>query len=276
MSDPRRTPVNSRVAAAHLAVRKPGVVPVTGYPRQVVVSVADLLLRPGGLRVRQLIWGDEVQVYETRNGVSFVQAKKDGYVGYVPESALASGEPATHWVRTAGTHAYSAPDFKAPELRGLSLGSRLRATDISGRFVQTSHGFVPNAHLADLNAPVSDPVDVAELLLGTPYLWGGNSRWGIDCSGLVQAAFLACGCDCPGASDQQEAELGVVLPDGTPPERGDLLFWNGHVAIVRDKDTLLHANVHHMAVALEPLVAAIERIAAQGDGPVTTHKRVLI
>ncbi len=274
MTDPRRTPVNARVAAAHLADRFPDREPVSGDTRQVAVSVIDLLRNPGGPRDRQLLWGDEVRVYETRQGQSFIQSAKDGYVGYVPEAALRAPEVATHRVAAAATHAYSAPDIKAPELRGLSFGSRLRVIGSKGEFVQTAHGFVPKPHLADLGRPATDPVGVAELFLGTPYLWGGNSRWGIDCSGLVQAAFLACGCPCPGDSDQQQAELGDLLPDDTPPERGDLLFWKGHVALLRDRDTLLHANAHHMAVVLEPLLPALERIAAQGDGVVTANKRV--
>ncbi|MGB1209466.1 MAG: C40 family peptidase, partial [Paracoccaceae bacterium] len=142
-----------------------------------------------------------------------------------------------------------------------------------GRFAQTSLGHIPTQHLAPLPHAFPDPAAVAELFLGTPYLWGGNSRWGIDCSGLVQAAFLACGIPCPGDSDQQQAALGPRLPPQTPKQRGDLLFWRGHVAWVVDAQTLLHANAHHMAVAHEPIETAILRIAAQGDGPMTAHIR---
>jgi cell wall-associated NlpC family hydrolase len=117
-------------------------------------------------------------------------------------------------------------------------------------------------------------VAVAELFLGTPYLWGGNSRWGLDCSGLVQAGLLACGLACPGDSGDQERELGTAPPEGTPAQRGDLLFWRGHVAWVSGDNMLLHANAHHMAVVFEPMDQAIARIEAQGDGPVTAHKRL--
>ena len=118
-----------------------------------------------------------------------------------------------------------------------------------------------------------EPVDVAALFLGVPYLWGGNSHSGIDCSGLVQAAYLACGRACPGDASHQEAAFGPALPPGTPPNRGDLLFWKGHVALVYDPDTLLHANAYRMAVNYEPLSFAVERIAAKGEGPVTSHRR---
>ena len=121
---------------------------------------------------------------------------------------------------------------------------------------------------------MTDPVAVAELFLGTHYLWGGNSRFGVDCSGLVQAGLLACGIACPGDSGDQERALGEDLPEDTPAKRGDLLFWKGHVAWVAGENLLLHANAYHMAVAFEPMDKAIARIISQGDGPVTSHKRL--
>ncbi|MBE1285112.1 MAG: NLP/P60 hydrolase [Rhodobacteraceae bacterium] len=275
MNDARRTPINDRVIAADLSPdMAEGRETVSGLPRQIAVPVANLLRHPDGPRDRQLVWGEDVLVFETRNGWSFVQAVKDRYVGYVQDTALGAASNSTHWVSAPATHLYEAADFKSPDLAALSFGSRVRVNQGQGKFSETLAGHIPTEHLSPLPARRPDPVEVAELFLGTPYLWGGNSRWGIDCSGLVQAACLACGVTCPGDSDQQESELGTVLPDGTPPQRGDLLFWKGHVAWLCDEQTLIHANVHHMAVALEPLGSAIERIKAQGDGPVTAHKRL--
>ncbi len=271
MSDPRQTPANARVAAAYLADAAPGLRPVTGHPMQVLRPVVDLLRAPDGARDRQLLWGETVDCYEDHQGFSYVQSRKDGYVGYLPSDALGPQKAATHWVAAPATHLYTTADMKSPDRHMLSFGSQLTALAETGRFLETSEGFVPREHLRPLGRHLDDPVAAAALFLGTPYLWGGNSRSGIDCSGLVQAALLACGQDCPGDSDQQESTVGRAA-EGSP-QRGDLLFWKGHVALVADADTILHANAHHMAVRYEPMQAAIARIQEQGDGPVTAHRR---
>lgn len=280
MTDARRTARTETFAADHLGPDLIGSRQVvTGRPAQIGVPVADLLRAPGGPRDRQLLLGDEVMVYDNPAGpgeACFVQAAKDGYVGYLDPSALTAQSPPTHWFSARASHAYCAPDFKSPDRLALSLGSRVTVLSETGRFAETPFGFIPLQHLTPLSHQASDPVELAQSLLGCPYLWGGNSVWGIDCSGLIQIACLASGIPCAGDSDQQEAELGTLLPEGTTPQRGDLLFWMGHVAWVFDANTLLHANVHHMAVAFEPLSEAVHRIEQQGDGPVTAHKRLLI
>jgi len=242
---------------------------------QIIRPVVDLLSRPEGPRERQLIWGDVVSVEKEQNGWAQVTSAKDGYVGSVPSTALGALVEATHWVSAVATHAYTQPDFKSSDLRSLSFGSHVQVLEQDERFAETPDGFIPAPHLAPIDSMPSDPVAVAELFLGTPYLWGGNSRLGIDCSGLVQASLLACGIPCPGDSGPQERALGNYAPPAASGyKRGDLLFWKGHVAFVRDSETLIHANAHHMAVAVEPLQPAIDRILAQGDGPVTAHKRL--
>ena len=274
MSDPRLTPANGRVAAEHLRGKVEAAQFTKGAARQLLIPVADLLRAPEGHRDRQVMSGETVTLYEDRDGWSFVQLTRDGYVGYLRSEDLGEGPEVTHQVTARSTHVYSEPDFKSPERHALSHLSRVCVQSEEGRFAQTPGGYIPRAHLGPVTDKASDPVAVAELYLGTPYLWGGNSAFGIDCSGLIQAGCLACGIPCPGDSDQQQDALGTPFGDNTQYRRGDLLFWNGHVAWVADPETLLHANVHHMAVAYEPLEEAIARIEQQGDGPVTARKRL--
>lgn len=273
--DRRLTPANARVAAAHLKGRVEAASYVAGWQQRVILPVADLCRAPEGARERQLLMGDAVTVFEDRQGWAFVQAKKDGYVGYVASAGLADGAAPTHWVAVPSGHIYSAPDLKAPELTGLVFGNGVTCVAHMPRYHETANGgFIAKPHLWPFDKRFSDPVTVAQLHFGAPYLWGGNSIHGIDCSGLVQASMLACGIDCPGDSDMQQAALGEMLEDSEPLRRGDLLFWKGHVAMAVDHETLIHANAHHMAVAYEPADHAIRRIQAQGEGPVIARKRL--
>ncbi|MEE4348262.1 MAG: NlpC/P60 family protein [Paracoccaceae bacterium] len=271
--DRRLTPANGRVAALSLQGQVEAARFVEGWTRLVTPAVVALRDAPKGRRDRELLRGEAVTVYEDHEGWSFVQAARDGYVGYLPTGALHEGQAPDLRVRVRATHAYEKADIKSPDLVGFSFGSRLRHMGQEGRFILTDAGYVPAAHLAPVGVVEDDPVAVATLLLGTPYLWGGNSAFGIDCSGLVQAACLACGLACPGDSDLQAAGLGAPVTDGSPPRRGDLLFWKGHVAWVSGPETILHANAHHMAVAFEGLAEALTRIEAQGGGAVTAHRR---
>lgn len=274
MSDRRLTPANERVAAENLRGTVTAQEYVKGAVRRLSVPVADLMNAPQGKRERQVVSGEGQIVYEDRDGWSFVALERDGYVGYVRSDQLHEGDTPTHRVATRTTHIYPDPDLKTPERHALSHMSQVRVLGEVNRFAQTPEGFIPKTHLTPLDQYETDPVKVSELYLGTPYLWGGNSGAGIDCSGLVQAGCLACGITCPGDSDLQEAELGETLSDDAPLRRGDLLFWKGHVAWVADPDTILHANAFHMAVTFEPMQDAINRIEAQGDGPVTARKRL--
>lgn len=257
MSDPRLTPdptqIQQRIA------------------RQISVPLCDLCRTPDGPRDRQLLFGAAVTQLGTQNGWSYVQAELDGYVGYVRSDALQTPGVPTHSVSAPVTRAYRDPDFKSPDQLALSHLSHITALSESAEYIEMSHGFIPRRHLAALPLAATDPAAIAQHYLGTDYLWGGNSRWGIDCSGLIQAALTACGLPCPGDSNMQRT-LGA---DAAPPyRRNDLLFWNGHVALVTDPDTLIHANAGSMDTRFEPIADATVRIAAIGDGPITAHRRL--
>lgn len=272
--DRRLTAANGRVAALHLQGQVQADHYTAGLPRRTVHAVTDLRRSPAGPRDRQLLFGAAVTAFEDQAGWSFVQQDRDGYVGYVLTHALGPALAPTHHVATAATHLYAAEDYKSPDLMALSFGTRVTVTAERRRFWETPDGYIPKPHLWPLDKPFADPVTVAQLHFGVPYLWGGNSVRGIDCSGLVQAAVSACGLPCPADSDMQRDGLGTVLAPDAPPRRGDLWFWQGHVGMVVDPDTLIHANAHHMAVAYEPLTHATLRIAAQGNGGVISRKRL--
>ncbi len=271
MSDPRLTPANGRAALERLRgqVDAPRFVP--GEAARVTVPLSDLCRSPGGARDRQLLWGEAVTVIDRQDGWAFVEAARDGYCGYLREVYLGPARPATHRVTAPATHLYPEPRVQAHETAALSFGALLTVNGGSGQFVSTPDGFVPAQHVRPLAKVFDDPVYVAGLFLGTPYLWGGNSRDGIDCSGLVQAAWLACGRACPGDSDLQQS-LGRPLADDVPHARGDLIFWPGHVAIMADEARVLHATGHAMAVVLEDLTEATARIAALGHGIVVRRR----
>ena len=226
---------------------------------------------PNGARDRQVLCGETVSILATSKGWYYVQTAKDGYCGYVFNTDLGSMGIATHTISAPATHVYSAADLKSREQFSLTFGSRISAAEIGTKFVETEQGFIPIQHIKPIDDRSADPAEIAKLFLGTPYLWGGNSRWGIDCSGLVQAALLACGIPCPGDSDQQMT-LGTKATGAW--QRNDLLFWKGHVALVVDAETMIHANAHAMAVTYEPIKTAISRIEISGDGPVTAHRRL--
>ncbi|MWB76502.1 NLP/P60 hydrolase [Pseudooceanicola sp. 216_PA32_1] len=272
--DRRRWPCNGRAAAARLRGQAEAERFVVPEPRSLAVALADLRNAPDGRRERQVVHGDPLDVIEDRDGWAFVESRKDGYTGYLPSAALGPATRPTHRVTAAASHVYAAADIKSPDLMPLTLGATVEVLETGPKFARIAAGYLPATHLGPLGQTGSDPVAVAERLIGTPYLWGGNSHAGIDCSGLVQAACLSCGIPCPGDSDMQERELGTALPADAALRRGDLIFWKGHVAWVADETRILHANAFHMAVAYEDREAAIARIALQGDGPVTARKRL--
>jgi len=268
--DPRTTPARADLAAAHLRGRVKADRFVEGSAHHVVEATAPLRHAPSSAAPldSEALHGEEVTVYETSEEGWCWGQLADGYVGYLPASALARGRSeATHRVSVLRTLVFPAPDVKASPILGLPLGSRVSIVREEKRFgVTPDGGFIPRAHLALLASVERDFVATARRFLGTPYLWGGRTNLGIDCSGLIQIALLAAGFDCPRDSDMQ-ARLGVEVPfseDAGELKRGDLVCWKGHIGIVSDHARLLHANAFHMQTVEEPLGSAIARIGTDG------------
>ena len=274
MSDRRLTPANGRVAHDSLRGIVPAARHVAGEWARVSAPLIGLLREPGGARERQLPRGARFLVLDRDGGHAFGQAARDGYCGWVAEGALGPDIPVTHWVAAPASHAYPEPRIAAPEICALPFGAELAVRATGERFAETCAGFVPVAHLRAIGDWLPDPVAAARLMLGTPYLWGGNSRAGIDCSGLVQGAHLACGIPCPGDSDLQAAAAHPPEGSADDPAPGDLIFWKGHVGIVSAPGMLLHATAAFMTTLEEPLAPALVRIAAAGGGGVTSVGRL--
>jgi hypothetical protein len=248
-------------------------------PRRMQVSVPATAIRreprPDAEQLDQVLLGERFDVLEIRDGYAWGQAVRDGYVGHLAFGALApEGAPPTHWVRVPLTYGFESPTIKSRPTGPISLNSLVTVTAREGRLVQCDAGFwLPESHLSPLGEVAADPAGIAEAHLGAAYLWGGREGCGIDCSGLILQSLLACGRACPRDSDLQRA-LGAPVAAGDL-ERGDLVFWKGHVAILVDGVRIIHANAHHMAVAQEPLREAIERIRSSGGGDPTAYRRPL-
>jgi Bacterial dipeptidyl-peptidase Sh3 domain/NlpC/P60 family len=279
--DFRLTPARPDLAAEHLRGLIPASAYVAGRPMQVVTGVADLRRAPSheALLDTQVLYGEAVTIYEDYEGWGWVQLARDQYVGYMPVAALDSGSPhPTHRVCVNRTLIYQCPDIKMSARRFSPLGAAVRVVETDGLFAQIGpNAYVFADHLRPYNEREKDFVATAERFLHAPYLWGGKTSLGIDCSGLVQIALDTAGVAAPRDTDLQEKALGkpvAVEAELAGLQRGDLVFWPGHVGIMRDGTMLLHASAHHMLVVSEPLHAVRDRILAKTSQPIAAVKRL--
>jgi cell wall-associated NlpC family hydrolase len=280
--DPRLTPARRDLAAKHLAGTVDAERFVEGKAHEIAAAQAPVRRSPSHAAelLTEALRGERATIYDiNEDGWAWGQLTADGYVGFLPASALGSPGPTpTHKVTALRTLVFPGPSIKLPPTETPPFGSELAIARVDGPFAITAAGgYVPLVHLAPLATMETDFVAVAERFLGAPYLWGGKTSDGLDCSGLVQLALTACGVRCPRDSDMQERALGSALAnpgDLAQLRRGDLIFWKGHVAIVRDETTMLHASGHHMAVAIEAIAPAIARIRTDEGLEVTSVHRL--
>jgi cell wall-associated NlpC family hydrolase len=280
MDDTRLTPARPDLAAKYLEGKVAAARFVEGEEFEIVEALAPMREAPSSeaMLLTQALKGERVTIYD-RNGEGFAwgQLNGDGYVGWLPDRALAKLAAApTHKITAIRTFAFPGPSIKLPPVDTLVMGAMINVVREEGPFAVTREGwYLPLQHVGSIERHAEDFVAVAECFAGTPYLWGGKSSFGIDCSGLVQVSLNAAGIGCPRDSDMQQDTLGRTL-DPTEPkqlQRGDLIFWIGHVAIVRDADTIVHANAHHMATVTENTKDAIARIKSAGS-EITAIKRL--
>ena len=276
--DARVTPLRDGIAARALEGVLPAEIYLDVKPMRCAGPAAAIRRAPDAAseQMDQLLFGEVFDVIEEEEGgFLWGQARRDGYVGFIEAAALAPPGPApTHRISAIRTYAFAGPSIKSRALGPYSLNSLVTVEAVEGALAKVAGaGWMAVRHLSPIGVFEADPAAVAERYLGAPYLWGGRESLGLDCSGLVQQALLACGRACPRDADMQQA-LGREI-GRADFGRGDLVFWKGHVAIGLDAERILHANAHHMAVAIEPLDGAVERIKAAGSGEPTAFRRVV-
>lgn len=273
MPDPRLTAARSDLADAQLRGQVEAENFVTPDIQTVRLGHAALRKAPdaSSVMVSEILFGETLNVYERKNGWAWVQSQRDSYVGYIEDRGLSPFFRPSHKVSVTSTPLFSTPDIKSPVSQMLPLGAEFLVLEHSGAFARLQDGYVFARHLSPVGNYCPDWASLAEQFIATPYLWGGKSWAGLDCSGLVQIALQAGGITAPRDSDQQEQALGQPVSESI--QRGDLIFWRGHVGIALGDGQLLHANAHFMQVTKEPLLAAMARIQ-QSAGSVTSIRRL--
>lgn len=280
--DPRITPVRPDLAALHLRGVVEAQTYASGQPMRVAAPVAPMSAAADAdsEQVSQMLFGENFTAYEIENGWAWGQAALDGYVGYVPEADLMPEPPSkpTHRVAALQALIYPEPDVKSRPIGAVPFAARMTVMpgkDQGGFVMLDPGGYAAAAALKPIDSTDSLWVLTAERFIGAPYLWGGRSTAGFDCSGLVQTALCAAGVDCPRDSDMQMEALGRAASVKTL-KRGDLVFWRRHVGIMISPTQLLHANAHHMAVTSEAFETARARIAQGEYGEVLGVRRMTV
>ncbi len=273
--DHRLTPANQNVACSTLRgqIEHNNFVEATNY--QVNVPFVDLLGAPSGERKRQLIYGSKVKYFGETDGWAFIQNAYDNYVGYVPRETVNLETNKSHIVSAPLSHVFSEPNIKAKNIETLPLAAKVSGKTVENGFLEMELGWIPVRHVKLKTEFANNPVEVSKLFLNSPYLWGGNTSLGIDCSGLVQVSMLLCGLSCPGDSDQQLAKLGQNIAVDTAQKKGDILFWKGHVALALNARQVVHANAYHMSTVIEELSEVEFTIKKQEGNEIIARKRLI-
>ncbi|MEM7223943.1 MAG: C40 family peptidase [Pseudomonadota bacterium] len=275
--DPRLHPHRPDLAAAYLTGRVEAARFAEGQHRRVKQGIASLRARPepSAPLVSQLLAGETVAVYEEADGWAWLQCETDGYVGYMRHEALSAElQTPSHAIAVLRTPLLPSPDLKTPAIDFLHLTSGVQVIGEEGNYSQlVGGGWVYSRHLAALDQLAPDYVETALTFLGTPYLWGGRSSLGLDCSALVQLALARAGIACQRDSDQQEATIGEIGDPDAAPRRGDLIYLPGHVAIALDERQVVHANAYHMLVTIEPLADLVARVLQESGRGITGLRR---
>ena len=265
MTDPRTTPTRN-------GVEVPG---LQGVNYSVARGRAALRHAPSqdAVQDNELLYGETITVFESKDGWAWCQSTADRYVGYVHTITYREPILPDHRVIALSTPLLTGPDIKRASRDMLPFNAQVKVLERAGGYARIApDGFVFEGHLAALDFKAPDWVATAERFVGTPYVWGGKTHAGMDCSGLLQTALAGSGIAAPRDTDMQEAMLGTDCSTSAR-RRGDIVFWPGHVGIMLDGERLLHANSFHMQVEIEALAHASERIVPVA-GKLTSVKRI--